>query len=71
MGTGIVWWSGAGIDDEESRAIAERIEQENPAWSVIFGVFYKAIHLHPSVPCPAGTMVVALYPDAVSPAFVR
>ena len=57
----------SGIDDDESRAIAERIEQENPGWIVIFGVFTKQFVCIPRFPAPPGTMVVAQYPDAVLP----
>jgi len=56
-----------GIDDEESCAIAERIERENPEWIVIFGVFTRQFICIPRFPAPPGIMVVAKYPDAVLP----
>jgi hypothetical protein len=54
-----------GISDDEARAIAERLETENPRWIVIFGVFTKQFVGLPRFEAPPGTMVTALYPDAI------
>jgi len=53
--------------DDDCRAIAKQIERENPGWIVIFGVFTRQFVCIPRFPAPPGTMVVAQYPDAVSP----
>jgi hypothetical protein len=53
-----------GVDDEESRTTAEQMEQENPRWIVVFGVFTKEFFCLPRFKAPRGTLVVALYPGA-------
>ncbi len=53
--------------DDDCHAIAKQIERENPGWIVIFGVFTRQFVCIPRFPAPPGTMVVAQYPDAVSP----
>jgi hypothetical protein len=55
------------FDDEASREAAARTERENPGWSVVFGVFTKEFVCFPRFPAPAGTIVTALYPDAIPP----
>jgi hypothetical protein len=54
-----------GINEDEARAIAERLETENPRWIVIFGVFTGQFVGFPRFEAPPGTMVIALYPDAI------
>lgn len=54
-------------DDDASREAAERTEHENPGWIVVFGVFTKEFVCFPKFPAPAGTIVTALYPDAIPP----
>jgi len=53
-------------DDEEPHAAAERIERENPRWIVVFGVFTKQFVGFPRFPAPAGTVVTAGNPTAIS-----
>ena len=53
--------------DDASREAAERTERENPGWIVVFGVFTKEFVCFPRFPAPAGTIVTALYPDAIPP----
>ncbi len=53
--------------DDASREVAERTERENPGWIVVFGVFTKEFVCFPKFPAPAGTIVTALYPDAIPP----
>jgi hypothetical protein len=55
------------FDDEASREAAVRTERENPGWIVVFGVFTKEFVCFPRFPAPAGTIVTALYPDAIPP----
>ena len=54
-------------DDDASREAAERTERENPGWIVVFGVFTKEFVCFPRFPAPTGTIVTALYPDAIPP----
>jgi len=53
--------------DDASREVAERTERENPGWIVVFGVFTKEFVCFPKFPAPTGTIVTALYPDAIPP----
>jgi len=55
------------FDDDASREAAERTERENPGWIVVFGVFTKEFVCFPRFPAPAGTIITALYPDAIPP----
>jgi hypothetical protein len=55
------------FDDDASREAAERTERENPGWIVVFGVFTREFVCFPRFPAPAGTIVTALYPDAIPP----
>jgi len=55
------------FDDDASREVAERTEHENPGWIVVFGVFTKEFVCFPRFPAPAGTIITALYPDAIPP----
>jgi hypothetical protein len=57
----------AALADDVSREAAERTERENPGWIVVFGVFTKEFVCFPKFPAPAGTIVTALYPDAIPP----
>jgi hypothetical protein len=55
------------FDDDTSREAAERTERENPGWIVVFGVFTRQFVCFPGFAAPAGTIVIALYPDAIPP----
>jgi hypothetical protein len=55
------------FDDDVSREAAERTERENPGWIVVFGVYTKEFVCFPKFPAPTGTIVTALYPDAIPP----
>ena len=55
------------LDDDAAREAAERTERENPGWIVMFGSFTKQFVCFPRFPAPAGTIVTALYPDAIPP----
>jgi hypothetical protein len=57
----------AASPDDASREAAERTERENPGWIVLFGVFTREFVCFPKFPAPAGTIIRALYPDAVPP----
>ena len=54
-----------GTSDHESREIAQRIEQDNPRWIVVFGVYTRQFVGFPRFPAPPGTVVAALYPAAM------
>jgi hypothetical protein len=54
-------------DDDAAREAAERTERENPGWIVMFGSFTKQFVCFPKFAAPAGTMITALYPDAIPP----
>jgi hypothetical protein len=60
----------AAVDDNAAREAAEQTERENPGWIVVFGTFTRQFVCFPRFPAPSGTMVVALYPDAL-PARMR
>jgi len=53
--------------DDASREVAARTERENPGWIVVFGVFTREFVCFPKFPAPTGTIVTALYPDAIPP----
>jgi len=55
------------LDDDVSREVAERTERENPGWIVLFGTFTKEFVCFPRFPAPVGTIITALYPDAIPP----
>ncbi len=55
----------AALADDVAREAAERTERENPGWIVLFGVFTKEFVCFPRFTAPAGTIVTALYPDAI------
>jgi hypothetical protein len=55
------------LDDDAAREAAERTERENPGWIVMFGSFTKQFVCFPKFPAPVGTIVTALYPDAIPP----
>jgi hypothetical protein len=57
----------ASVFENASREAAERTERENPGWIVVFGVFTKEFVCFPRFPAPAGTIVTALYLDAIPP----
>ena len=53
--------------DDASREVAARTERENPGWIVVFGVFTKEFVCFPRFAAPTGTIVTALYPEAIPP----
>ncbi len=55
-----------GIDDNQSRDIAQQMERDNPQWIVIFGVYTKEFVGFPQFSAPPGTVVAACYPAAMS-----
>ena len=58
----------AGVpDDDAAREAAARTERENPGWIVMFGSFTRQFVCFPRFPAPTGTIVTALYPDAIPP----
>jgi hypothetical protein len=58
----------AGVaDDDTAREVAARTERENPGWIVMFGSFTRQFVCFPRFPAPTGTIITALYPDAIPP----
>ncbi len=55
-----------GTSDKEFRDIAQQIEQDNPRWIIVSGVYARQFVGFPRFPAPLGTEVVALYPAAMS-----
>lgn len=55
-----------GTNDHESRDIAQQIEQDNPRWIVVFGVYTRQFVGFPRFPAPPGTVIAAQYPAAMS-----
>jgi hypothetical protein len=51
----------------EMRRIAGRLEEENPSWIVVFGVFTREFVAFPRFDAPTGTVVTASYPHALPP----
>jgi hypothetical protein len=61
----------AALNDDASREAAERTERENPGWIVVFGTYTKQFVCFPRFQAPAGTIITALYPDAIPPRMRR
>lgn len=61
----------AGFNDDVSREAAERTERENPGWIVLFGTYTKQFVCFPRFQAPTGTIITALYPDAIPPRMRR
>jgi hypothetical protein len=53
------------INHEVGCEIASRLEAEHPLWIVVFGVFTKQFVCFPKFEAPRGTMLTAMYPDAL------
>jgi len=51
----------------EMRRIAGRMEEDNPSWIVVFGVYSRQFVAFPRFSAPSGTVLSALYPDALPP----
>jgi hypothetical protein len=52
-------------DAEDMRRAAERLESDNPLWSVMFGVYTRQFVAFPRFAVPEGTVVTAGYPGAL------
>jgi len=48
-------------DDQACHDIAKQMEQDNPRWIVLFGVFSKEFVGFPRFSAPPGTVVTAQY----------
>lgn len=51
-------------DDDAARDAARQIEQDNPRWIVIFGIYTRQFVCFPRFRALPGTVVTALYPPA-------
>ena len=47
------------------RQVAAQMEADNPRWIVIFGVYTREFIAFPRFTAPRGTMLSALYPEAL------
>jgi hypothetical protein len=54
-------------DVAEMRRIAGRMEEDNPSWIVVFGVFTREFVAFPRFDAPRGTVVTASYAAALPP----
>jgi hypothetical protein len=52
-------------DESASRETARRIESDRPGWLVVWGAYSKQYIAFPLFHAPKGTIVVAVYPDAL------
>ena len=57
-------------DVTEMRRIAGQMEEDNPSWIVVFGVYTRQFVAFPRFYAP-GTVVTACYPDALPPRMRR
>jgi len=55
-----------GTSHNQSRDIAQQIEQDNPRWIIVFGGCTTQFAGFPRFPAPPGTEAAALYPAAMS-----
>jgi hypothetical protein len=51
-------------DDDAARDAARQIEQDNPRWIVVFGIYTRQFVCFPRFRAVPGTVVTALYPPA-------
>jgi hypothetical protein len=51
----------------EMRRIAGQLEEDNPSWIVVFGVYTRQFIAFPRFDSPRGTVVTASYPAALPP----
>lgn len=54
-------------DAAEMRRIAGQMEEDNPDWIVLYGVFTREFVAFPRFDAPRGTVLSALYPAALPP----
>lgn len=52
-------------DHEEDRETARQIEQQQPGWIVLYGVYSHQYVAFPLFGAPAGTILTAAYPPAM------
>jgi hypothetical protein len=58
----------AGTQDDTASMlrIARELESDNPLWIVVFGVYSRQFIALPRFSVPAGTMIIAYYPAALT-----
>jgi hypothetical protein len=54
-------------DPAQMHQIAAQIEEDNPSWIVMFGIYTREFVAFPRFTVPKGTILTALYPDALPP----
>jgi hypothetical protein len=58
-------------DMAEMRRMAGQLEEENPSWIVVFGVYTREFVAFPRFDVPRGTVIAARYPHALPPRMRR
>jgi len=58
-------------DLAEMKQAARRLEADNPRWIVLFGDYSRQFVAFPRFDVPTGTVLSALYPDALPPRMRR
>jgi len=51
--------------NDEPREIARHLEEESPNWLVLWGTYTHQFVAFPRFDAPRGTIVTAIYPDAL------
>ena len=51
--------------NDEPREIARHLEEESPNWLVLWGAYTHQFVAFPRFDAPQGTIVTAIYPDAL------
>jgi hypothetical protein len=49
----------------DMRLLAQRLEQENPSWIVLYGAYSKEFVAFPRFTAPRGTIVATRYPGTL------
>jgi hypothetical protein len=49
----------------DMRLLAQRLEQENPSWIVLYGAYSKEFVAFPRFTAPSGTIVVGRHPSTL------
>jgi hypothetical protein len=52
-------------DEHEGRETAREIEAQRPGWMVVWGTYTKEYVAFPLFHAPGGTVVIAVYPEAL------
>lgn len=53
------------MSPDDSREAARAIEQQQPGWMVVYGIYSKEYVAFPLFPAPRGTILTATHPPAL------